>query len=125
MKSIVNRYAGRIGIFAGVLLLVVVQPSTAFRCGTELISIGDDKWEVRQLCGEPDHVNVWQEERIFRDFSSYRSDIEPDRNREPFLVKQQVVVERWTYNRGSHRLVRHLLFENGRLVEIATGEHGD
>jgi hypothetical protein len=125
MKPIGNRYAGRIGIFAGVILLVIVQPATAFRCGTELISVGDDKGEVRQLCGAPDHVSVWQEERIFRDFSTYRSDIEPDRNREPFLVKQQVVVERWTYNRGSHRLVRHLLFENGRLVEMTAGELGN
>lgn len=125
MKQFGNRYAGLIGVFAVVILLVVVPPAMAFRCGTELISVGDDKEEVRQLCGAPEHVSVWQEERIFRDFSTYRSDIQPDRNREPFLVKQQVLVERWTYNRGSHRLVRYLLFENGRLVEIASGELGN
>jgi len=121
------RYATAVAILTGWLLLAGITDALALRCGTQVVSVGDYKEEVRSDCGEPDHVEVWQEERIFRDFSTYRSDPldrELGRNREPFLVKQQVVVERWTYNFGSHRLTRHLLFENGRLVELAVGEHG-
>jgi hypothetical protein len=44
--------------------------------------------------------------------------------REPFLVKEQVKIEEWTYNLGTTRFVRYLRFENGILTEIRTGDKG-
>lgn len=99
-----------------------------FRCGTKLISEGDFKPRVLAECGEPTHIEVWLEERVYDYYAPYYgNDIyEPERHtyRTPFLVKEHVTVERWTYNLGNHKLIRYLRFENGRLVLVTTGEHG-
>lgn len=96
-----------------------------FRCGTRLISVGDSKFRVLSRCGEPTHIETWEEERILRDFRSPKyADEETPYSREPLFVKQHVTIERWTYNRGALKLIRYLTFENGFLVKITTGEHG-
>lgn len=110
----------------GLILILIGDTATAFRCGTKVISAGDFKPKVLKECGEPTHIEVWHEERVFRDFGTYDSD---DRrgyrwNREPFLVKELVTVEQWTYNLGYHRLIHYLIFENGKLIRITTGEYG-
>ena len=103
--------------------------SFAFRCGTSLISEGDRRPRVIELCGEPDHVETWQEERVFsgrgtffRPEDGHASDRIPEPD--PLLVKKSVTVEQWTYNLGPNRFVRYMTFENGTLVSITTGEHG-
>ena len=108
-----------------VLLALAGGQAFGFRCGTKLISEGDLKARVIAECGEPANIEVWEEVRVGRDF--YRSlfpERERDRYREPLLIKQYVTVEEWTYNRGPYRFMRHLLFENGRLREITTGQYG-
>ena len=105
------------------------QTAFAFRCGTRLISEGDRLPRVLEFCGEPDHVDTWQEELVFkRHYHSHRhTDRQAsDRLSEPesLWVKKYVTVEQWTYNLGTSRLVRYLTFENGLLVRITTGEHG-
>ena len=104
-------------------------PAMAFRCGAELVTIGDTRDEVRDICGEPQSVETWTEERL----RSYP--LEPyipygygrDRRYEnpyayqPFKI---VRVEEWVYNLGSNRLIRYLRFENGRLRKIETGGYG-
>jgi hypothetical protein len=103
------------------------DPSLALRCGTKLVSEGDTKAEVIYKCGEPGQVESWDEERIMRD---HRVSAYQDRYsgylfyREPFLVKEHVRIEEWTYNFGSSRLLRYLRFENGILKFIATGGYG-
>jgi hypothetical protein len=99
----------------------------ALRCGGRLVCEGDTEAEVIYKCGKPDHVESWEEERISRDFyvpvfhdrarrySGYR---------EPFLVKEHVRIEEWTYNFGSTRFIRYLLFENGILKDISIGGYG-
>jgi hypothetical protein len=102
-------------------------PAHGFRCGGRIVVEGDYAYGVIARCGEPDHVESWQEERIKRDF--YRP-LEPQRKRdyelyrEPLLVKEYVLIELWTYNLGRQRLTRFLRFENGKLVEITTGDYG-
>lgn len=101
---------------------------SAFRCGTQLVSLEDTRDEVIQMCGEPTSVESWKEERIQKDFRTYR-DYDPRTGRyewyrEPFLVKIQVNIELWTYNLGSTRLIRYLRFENGIIKEITTGGKG-
>lgn len=110
-------------------LLLFSAPSYAFRCGTRVISEGDHQPRVLQLCGDPTHIETWQEERVFKSYyqpyeTGKRVDPGIKSNRQPFYVKEFVTVQRWTYNRGSHRLVRYLTFENGVLVRIIAGEHG-
>jgi hypothetical protein len=101
----------------------------AFRCGAELVTIGDTRDEVRDICGEPQSVEAWTEERL----GSYP--LEPyipygygrDHryvNPYPYQPSKIVRVEEWVYNLGSSRLIRFLRFENGRLKKIETGGYG-
>ncbi|MFX0202450.1 MAG: DUF2845 domain-containing protein [Candidatus Hodarchaeota archaeon] len=97
------------------------------RCGTRLVHKGDTKAEVIHKCGEPDYVESWEEERIKRDFYTgvfLERVWEYDRYREPFLVKELVKIEEWTYNFGSTRFIRYLRFENGILKDISIGGYG-
>ena len=106
----------------------LARADAAFRCGTHLVSIGDTRDEVTHHCGKPTSIDSWEEERVLRDFRTYReNDPRTERdewNREPFLVKTQVKIELWTFNLGFNRLVRYLKFENGILKEITTGGKG-
>ena len=118
-----------------VAILCVLGPASmvsAFRCGTQVVSIGDMRSEVSQMCGEPTSVDIWEEERIQRDFGSgtiryYRdhSTGQYGSYREPLYVKVQVKIERWTYNLGSTQFIRYLIFENGVLKEITMGGKGN
>lgn len=101
---------------------------SGFRCGTQLVSIGDTRDEVLQRCGEPISVESWEEERILRDFRTFRN-YDPRTGRyewyrEPFLVKVQVNIELWTFNLGSTKFIRYLRFENGVIKEITSGGKG-
>ena len=106
----------------------IANADSAFRCGTQLVSLEDTRDEVLRMCGQPTSVDSWEEERILRDFRTYR-DYDPRTSkdkwyREPFLVKVQVNIELWTYNPGSTQFIRYLRFENGTIKEITTGGKG-
>ena len=106
----------------------IANADSAFRCGTQLVSLEDTRNEVLRMCGQPTSVDSWEEERILRDFRTYR-DYDPSTSkykwyREPFLVKVQVNIELWTYNLGSTQFIRYLRFENGTIKEITTGGKG-
>jgi hypothetical protein len=89
------------------------------------VSIGDTKSQVVDKCGEPDHIESWEEERIKKDYyytyDHYRS---YEGYREPFLAKEYVRIEEWTYNFGPTTFIRYLLFEKGRLKKIKDGDKG-
>jgi len=124
-----------IGLFLG--FLASNKAHAGIRCGTEVVTEGDTSIEVLSTCGEPQYVDSWVEERIKRDFypyssynspynSSFNNDRYSNRNayRQPFLVKEQVVIERWTYSFGSNRFIHYLFFENGVLMQITQGPRG-
>jgi len=85
--------------------------SESMKCGNRLVSIGDNKAEVFIKCGAPVWQDDWADELI-----EHRGDLG-----ERFVTTER---ERWIYNFGANSFLRFLLFENGRLVEIATGERG-
>ena len=121
MKKRYTRYF----ILGLVLLLFNSVQAFGFRCGTRVISVGDFKPRVLAECGEPTYVEIWEEERIFRYFHKPNYSHEDEkRYRKPFYVKEHVTLERWTYNLGAFKFVRYLMFENGKLADITTGEHG-
>ena len=99
------------------LLLPAAAGADSLRCGTRLITDGDSAAKVRALCGEPSEISttsilrrpvVWRYGRPW-----YASDD---------LVP--VVVEYWTYNLGTQKLMRRLRIEGGLVVEIETLGHG-
>ncbi len=97
----------------------------SMRCGVRLITEGDPKTKVLNECGEPDHVEVWEEERIYKylykpsDGHRYRDDY-----LEPRYVKEHIIVEEWIYNHGRYRFMDHIRFENGRVRRIESGDYG-
>ncbi len=107
--------------------------ATSLRCGVRLITEGDFKARVLAECGEPDHVEVWEEERIygFRNHPSYYGIYEDyDYGRQdyrygkPYRIKKLVIIEEWTYNHGRGRFMDHLRLENGIVVDITSGDYG-
>ncbi len=38
--------------------------------------------------------------------------------------KSQVFIEKWSYNKGPDRFIRHLYFQDAKLVKVETGEYG-
>ena len=108
-----------------ILIILMNSPTYALRCSGSIVSIGDTKSRVFEKCGEPDHIESWEEERIKKDYyHSYDHYRFHEGYREPFLVKEYVKIEEWTYNLGPTSFIRYLLFENGRLKKINLGEKG-
>lgn len=94
-----------------VLSLLVSPAALAFRCGNVLVSEGDSKAEVLIKCGAPDWKTKWSEDIVGSADSSLSS----------YLSSEK---ERWLYNLGPQRFMRILLFEDGRLTDVSTGERG-
>lgn len=88
-----------------------VEASESMKCGNRLVSIGDNKAEVFIRCGAP----VWQDDWVDA-LVEHREGLG-----ERYVTTER---ERWIYNFGANSFLRFLSFENGRLVEIATGERG-
>lgn len=108
------------------LMLIVSQANgSSLRCGTRLITEGDIKSKVLAECGEPDHVEVWEEERVYRYYYKPEEDSRYyDNYLEPRYLKDHVIVEEWTYNHGRFRFMDHVRFENGRVKKIKSGDYG-
>lgn len=107
--------------------------AASLRCGVRLITVGDVKARVLAECGEPDQVEVWEEERVykFRDHPSYYGVYEnyeySGRDYEygkPYRIRRLVIVEEWTYNHGPGRFMDHLRLENGVVRHIQSGDYG-
>ena len=110
-----------------ILLMIMFTHANAIslRCGVRLITEGDFKAKVLAECGEPDHVEVWEEERVYKyyytPYDNYRYQ---DEYFEPRFVKDHVIIEEWTYNHGRYRFMDHVRFENGRVRRIISGDYG-
>jgi len=119
----------RIG--SGMLLVVLVsagvsadaQAFQGFRCGSgRLVEEGDQPPDVINRCGEPDFADSHEEQRtILRTVWTYVAGV-PVAREERVIVS--VMVDEWTYDLGPHRFIRHLLFEQSRLVRVWTSGRG-
>ncbi len=82
----------------------VARADDTFRCGDNLVSVGENQQAVLAKCGPPSSA-----ER------------KPVRWR---AARAGCVIESWTYDRGSKELVRVLSFEDGLLEWIDVGDYG-
>lgn len=117
-------------VFALILPLSGLAQDVSVRtlhCGTKIVSVGDRASQVRSACGEPDYVDKWHEKRIVKDYSNPFASRrrEYDTSRQPIITEKYVTVEEWTYNLGSNKFIRYLIFENGILQEIYLGDYGN
>jgi len=107
---------------ASLSLAFVGEPAAAedtLRCGSRLVSVGDGKDKVRALCGEPSDVSFAGTigRRGYPNSGQYDYSYFG-----PAWV--EMPVEIWTYNFGSHKLLRKLRFVGDELVEISTAGYG-
>jgi hypothetical protein len=105
------------------LWVAVIASASDFRCGSDIISPGDRKFDVLRKCGNPDNVEVRQELRIKRDLGAHLF-LPGEEPRGFVFAKELVTVEEWEYNLGPGRFIRYLTFENNRLIKITTGDYG-
>jgi hypothetical protein len=93
-----------------------VARTLAQDCHGRLIVIGASPWEVKERCGEPtaiEDVVKYIPQRI----------LDPTSNAPGYIlvpVQQSI----WTYNFGSSRLLYYLTFQEGKLIDIKTGDYG-
>lgn len=112
-------------LFLVVVGLVLASNATAFRCGNSLVEVGDRKSEVMRQCGPPTWVDSWDEDRLERFYAPpYTTGTKQQTVRVPIFTNVRVTVEEWTYNLGPTQFMRILRFENGKLIDIATGDYG-
>ena len=120
-------------MFVTLGLTAISAQAASLRCGVRLITTGDYKDRVLTECGEPDHVQVWEEERIYGfqhhpryygEYDNYEYLNQDDRSASPYRIRKLVIVEEWTYNHGPSRFMDHLRLENGIVRSIASGDYG-
>ena len=107
-------------IFTSFCLPTITFADRAFRCDGRLVYIGDPKTNVVSKCGEPDHIDQWEENP--NGYTSKIYDYEKERYQLPELIKGPILIERWTYNLGSNQFTRYLFFQNGELYKIERGD---
>ena len=76
-----------------------------FRCGDGLVSLGETKEQVLEQCGEPTST---------RRSSEFEGEGIPE-----------APMEEWVYNFGSTQFTKILIFRNGVLANIKSGEYGE
>ena len=107
----------RIALFTLIFILYSSGNAfAAFKCGQQLINIGDDKMEVLLKCGEPSFSEMTSLESGRR----YGEDLRFGSNSR----RTTYFVEKWSYNCGPHHFIRILTFRNGRVRDIETGFYG-
>jgi hypothetical protein len=101
------------GLLAAVLLLGAagVAQADSFKCGTEVVSIGDTRDQVMAKCGNPS--NIERGTAIVPPVAWV--------NGVPVSAGTSLIevpVELWLYNYGPTQLMRRVRFESGRVVAI-------
>jgi len=86
---------------------VLAGNESFFRCGTDVIQLGDSNYRVLAKCGPPST----------REYigSNYRYSMPAGELRD---------VEQWIYNRGATDFVYLLMFQGGALIDISRGGRG-
>ena len=121
------------GILITIFWLPPFDAAAGLRCGARLITVGDYQDRVLSECGEPDHVQAWQEEHVYgfghhpRYYGlhdSYEYVLPGHGAVLPYRIRKLVMVEQWTYNHGPSRFLIHLRLENGIVRSIVSGDYG-
>lgn len=91
-------------------------PIPRARCKDAVFHEGEGTYEIQARCGEP----VFRESRA----DTRTRVVSDDPARAAQADSVTVTVEIWTYDFGPSAFVRHLTFEDGKLVRIDTGSYG-
>jgi len=98
-------------ILAMILFVSTFSAASSFRCNGRIVSDGDVKYDVLIRCQQPYLSDTTEKEVIRR--------VSPSEWR-----KYQVKRETWLYNYGPSSLMRLMVFENEKLMEIRSLGYG-
>jgi hypothetical protein len=113
-----------IAVLASGAIAGEAQAFSGFRCGTgRLVEEGDRPPEVQNRCGDPDTADTREEHRSVRKTVWTYVDGVPIGKEVEYTVS--VMIDEWTYDLGPNRFVRHLIFEDGRLIRVWTADRGN
>lgn len=102
----------------------IADAADSMRCSNRVIADGDPKAKVTELCGKPTHTErrmVYRSGIPRQEFLGDHDSSRPIRDRELLIHDRSVVeveVDVWLYNRGRSRLMREVVFHDGRVVEV-------
>lgn len=88
-------------------LLPSIAYASAFYCNNKIISVGDSKYEVLSKCPSPEYVERSEREVIKRVSSTE-------------IRKEIIQRETLIYDLGPDTILRAVVIENDRVVEINT-----
>lgn len=91
-----------------VLAMCCIAAAQAMRCGDKLVLEGDDKYDVRLKCGEPQDIEQYQENIPLYNWAGYQIGVSTR------------IVEKWIYQRSSVDFRYELYFDNDKVKEITT-----
>ena len=111
-----RRVSGAAMVGLVVVLGITVGSTLALDCHGRLVVIGASPWEVKERCGEPADI-----EDVITYLPQSFYDHVQQRSVRIFVPVQQSL---WTYNFGPTRLLYFLTFQEGKLIDIKTGDYG-
>jgi uncharacterized protein DUF2845 len=95
---------------------VARPPIARARCPDPVFHEGESTYEVLSRCGEPAFREAREDVRVRA--------VGGEHGRALATESVTVLVEVWTYDFGPGTFVRHLTFEEGRLLRVDTGSYG-
>lgn len=98
-------------IILAITLFPFQAQADSLSCDGGIVSTGDAVVDLLMKCGKPD----WKE--------SHREEI-TDRYAPNAKQRIYITVEQWTYNFGTHQLIRTVTLRNGVITDIKTGQYG-
>jgi hypothetical protein len=111
-------------MIAAVAVATVAHSAESMRCGNRIISGGDPKAKVAELCGKPTQTELRSVLRAGIPRQNFNIDdarVESVSDRELLIHDRsfvEVEVEVWLYNRGRSSLLRELVFHDNRLIAV-------
>ncbi len=81
--------------------------ASSFHCNDQVVSVGDSKYDVLSKCPSPDSVE-----------KSTREVLKKDSSKE--MTKEIIERETLVYDLGPGTMIRAVVVENGKVVEINT-----
>ncbi len=102
----IRRYA-----FLAILLLLASPAAFAMRCGSRIVNVGTQDFQVRDRCGEPFYADTYYATEVFG-------------NDGPVAQYRDVQYDVWYYNFGPNTLMRRFVFRDGVLAREETLGYG-
>ena len=109
----------------GILLMSANEAyaDSSLGCGSNLLSEGDSRYEVRSACGASDDRQSRTEWRTVRE--NYRVPCGEGKTCLRSRVREiEVQIYEWTYDFGPRKFIQFLTFEQGKLVNVKSGGYG-